>query len=546
MSSKDFTVQNEKQRTSSSFTSLDSLVNQKKAILDQKQTARERYMTSHGILDANLEGTNRLNQITTFENLLITEQGIQKNQSFRVQQMDALIQTAKSKGLTTISTPNDIANNSNNSQFILLRKQYNELYDQYIQSGGTNEDIKKKLDGISQSMREINIVETAPKATTDNQAQLSLDQLTQRKIDAQAQLEEANQKVQTLEAKLAELRSGLNGIAASSAVVTQLDKDIQIASAEYTSAKDQLNIATSFNETKPKNFKQTLLGEPAMSPVQSKRPLIIGAAGFGSLMISCLIIVLLEIMDQSIKTPSHFLDLTHLPLIGVVNKVRLGGKSVLDRVNYLDEKETQRDNTFLELLRKLRYEMESSGKNVFLFTSMRPQQGKTTLIQALAYIMSLGKKKVLIIDTNFCDNELTKTINAESKTTIESFDLNGRVFDPNDLNDIIAHTSIPEVDFIGCKGGDYTPSEILPKNHLLNHIDKLKEMYDFILLEGAALNQFSDTKELLPFADGMIAIFSSHSDFTAADKESIKFLQENKNKFVGAILNKVENKNLEF
>ena len=334
---KRFYGQNEKQRTSSSFTRLDSLVNQKKAILDQKQAARERYMTSHGILDANLEGTNRLNQITNFDNLLITEQGIQKNQSFRVQQLDALIQTAKSKGLTTISTPNDIANNSN-SQFLALRKQYNEVSDQYIQSGGTDQDLKKKLDGISQSMRDISIVETSPKVSTDNQAQLSLDQLTQRKIDAQAQLEEANQKVQTLQAKLAELRSGLNGIAASSAVVTQLDKDIQIASAEYTSAKDQLNIATSFNETKPKNFKQTLLGEPAMSPVRSKRPLIIGAAGFGSLMLSCLIIVLLELMDQSIKTPSHFLDLTRLPLIGVVNYVRLGGKSVLDRVNYLDEK----------------------------------------------------------------------------------------------------------------------------------------------------------------------------------------------------------------
>lgn len=540
---KRFYGQREKQRTTLSISTLDSLVKQKKLLLDQKQAAKEHYMAAHGVLDANLEGSNKLNQITTFENLLIVEEGLQKSMSYRVKQLDSLIQTARSKGLTTISAA--IAPQADNSEYLKLRQQYNNLYNEYVQKGMNDPEIKKRLDAITQSMKQLNIVENYTGRTTgDESSVLSVDQLMQRKIDAQAQLEESKQKIGSIESKLAQLRGGLTGIAVASAAVQQYDKEIQIASAEYTSAKDQLNVALNFNETRPENFKQTLVGQPALKPEPSKRLLIIASAAIGAFLISCFVISILELIDSTIKTPTHFQDLTNLPLIGVVNHVRLkSNQNVLERVANLDEAEKQRDNTFLELLRKLRYEIESSNKKIFLFTSTKPQQGKTTLVQALSYILSLGKKRVLIIDTNFCDNELTKTINASP--ILEKIDLDGKPFDKEELNDLITKTIVPDVDIIGCQGGDYTPSEILPRNHLLNHLNELKKSYDYIILEGAPLNEFSDTKELLPFVEGLIAVFSSESEFTAADKESIKFLEENRDKFVGAILNKVEDDNLE-
>src|SRR6185436_3674117 len=74
--------------------------------------------------------------------------------------------------------------------------------------------------------------------------------------------------------------------------------------------------------------------------------------------------------------------------------------------------EKNRSNIFRESIRKLRYEIERSGKKVFLFTSTKKGQGKTTLIMALSYSMSLSKKKVLIVDTNFCNNDLTVRLDA--------------------------------------------------------------------------------------------------------------------------------------
>jgi Mrp family chromosome partitioning ATPase len=138
---------------------------------------------------------------------------------------------------------------------------------------------------------------------------------------------------------------------------------------------------------------------------------------------------------------------------------------------------------------------------------------------------------------------LTAATNASP--ALEKFDLNGKAFDKRDLQPMISKTAVSKIDVIGCAGGDYTPSEILPKNHLLNYLRQLEDEYDFIFMEGAPLNGFTDTKELERYAEGLIAIFSAEAALTPADKESIRFFHEHKDKFLGAILNKVEEPNLE-
>ena len=97
---------------------------------------------------------------------------------------------------------------------------------------------------------------------------------------------------------------------------------------------------------------------------------------------------------------------------------------------------------------------------------------------------------------------------------------------------------------IGSQGGDYTPSEILPRENLLKHLATLTSEYDYIFLEGPPLNDFSDSKELAQFADGIIGIFSAANVIKQIDKQSLTFFRELNGKFTGAILNKVNLENV--
>jgi polysaccharide biosynthesis transport protein len=529
-----------RERSDVPMATLDTLMRQKKALLDQKILEKTKFMSAAGVVDVTMEGSSALSQKNSYENQLIEEKSIQQNESYRVQQLDILIKAARDKGVSSITAPKDITTNIDRSEYTRLRKQYNDLYNTYIQNGGSDPEMKKRLDNIQASMNKLNLADSASTPQAAETGVISVDQLVQKKLDADAQLQASNQKIASIQTKIDQLNGGLNGMAAKGANIQQFDKEIDLASSEYKDAKEKLNQALNLNETMPGNFKQTLVGQPALHPEPSKRPIIMGLAGAIAFILSSLVVILIEFFDQSIKTPSHFIRLTNLPLLGLVNLVKFDSANILERVTYENE---MRNNTFRELLRKLRYEIEISGKKIFLFTSTRPQQGKTSLIQAIAYSLSLGKKKVLIIDTNFCNNDLTKSIHANP--VLEKFNLNGHDFNAADLSEFVTQTQVNGIDIIGCEGGDYTPSEILPKNHLLNYLGELKNVYDCIFMEGAPLNGFTDTKELLKYADALIAIFAAETVLTPADKESIAFLEENRDKFLGAILNKVPESNLD-
>ena len=64
-------------------------------------------------------------------------------------------------------------------------------------------------------------------------------------------------------------------------------------------------------------------------------------------------------------------------------------------------------------------------------------------------------------------------------------------------------------------------------------------------MESAALNEYADTRELEPYADKVVAIFSAETHTNQKDEYSIKYLNALKDKFMGVILNKVDLENLE-
>jgi uncharacterized protein involved in exopolysaccharide biosynthesis len=546
---KRFYVHNEQQRVDKSIVSLDSIADAKKAILDDKQKAKEAFMSSNGVVDVNLEGSSKLGQISSLENQLIEEKGLAKNAQYRVGELDQLINKAKSNGLTSIEAPSSITSAptgttpSDNSGYIRMRKQYNDLNSEYVQKGSKDPEMKKRLDDLAQRMTKQSLVETESAQAEGNPAVVSVDDLVQKRIDAQAQLESSNSQISSIQTKLSELQGGLTKMAGNGVNLQEYDKEIQLASADYSAAKEQLNMAINSAQNSG-GFRQTLIGVAAAGPEKSKKMMIILASGVGALFLSVLAVILVAFFDNSIRTAAQFHQLTDLPLLGMVNRIKLNGQeNVLEKIAVFDSEEKARGDTFLELLRKLRYELETSNKRVILFTSTIPQQGKTVLIQALAYILSLGKKSVLIIDTNFCNNDLTKNVNATP--VLEDFDPGNKPFNRNDVSKLLSPTNIARVSVIGCKGGDYTPSEILPKNHLLLYLEQLKEEYDFIFMEGAPLNEYTDTMELINYADGMVAVFAADANFTNLDKESIEFLHLHKDKFIGAILNKVEVEHLD-
>lgn len=510
----------------------EALVNQKKTELDQKIDALRNYKSSEGLLNVEAASGNELGLISQLEKALLDEKATYNNLSSSLQSVN--------EQLAQMNQGRAVYDN-NNAEIVTLRKQLNQSNDEYQRGGSTDAELADKIK--TQRAQLQRLMSSSSVATGKT---VSKDELIQKKASLEADIKASTLNIASLQNKIGSLRGSVGSYANKEATVSTLQKEVDLAQEEYNKLKEKLNTALDSRLAPPDDFRQTLKGQPAFKPESSKRIIIMGMAGASVFLLTTLGVLFMEFFDNSIKSPSVFERHVDLKLISTINHADLHRYSipeVLQKQISDDDASRKRQNTFRELLRKLRYEVESSNKSIFLFTSTESQQGKTTLVQALAYSLSLSNKRVLIIDTNFCNNDLTVALQA--KPTLETFSMAPEEVSIEKVREIVTTYSVEGIEVIGCKGGDYTPSEILPRNHLLNYLPQLKGYYDFVLLEGAPLNDYTDSKELVHYVEGVIAIFSSRVSLKQNDKESIQFLQSMNGKLLGAVLNNVNDDFLE-
>lgn len=514
------------ERSVENVETFESLVNQKKAELDQKVEALRGYKTAQGVLNVETASGNEWDLIKQFEKSVSDERANGNNLQASLDNVNMqLAQMNSGKPAYTNS----------NTDIINLRKQINDLNDEYVRTGSNDNALADRIKSQRGKLQKAMMDASIPNGKVSTK-----EELIQRKGALEAEVRASKLNISTLEGKIRNLRASVGSYANKEATVSSLQQEVTLAQDEYNKLKEKLGAALD-NRTVPQdNFRQTLKGQPAFTPESSKRLIIMGMSGFAVFMICCIGILFSEFMDNSVKSPSIFNRSSNLKLIATINHTNLQKYNLLQILQKKSDESQwlKRQNIFRELLRKLRYELESSGRKIFLFTSTEPQQGKTTLLQAVAHSLSLSNKKVLVIDTNFCNNDVS--VQMEAKPTLEYFSVPPAEFSIEKVKEIVTTYATPGIEVVGCKGGDYTPSEILPPNHLLNYLGELKKHYDYILMEGAPLNDFTDSRELSAYAEGVIAIFSSHLKMKQIDRESSEFLESLGDKFLGAVLNDVK------
>jgi succinoglycan biosynthesis transport protein ExoP len=531
-------------KSQESIDTLQSIVDKKKQELDEKN----KILRGEGGTDVATESTSKYELISEFEKSLSDEKNRQTDLYFELRKVNQKLGVANASAKDQATKPPPPTTDPNNNEELLAaRKAMNDAYKEYL-----NTNDKSKLDRYNQLKAEFNQKYAAanPNAGSgteklpDNRADL-LD----KKNDVEVSIEASKEKIKLLEDKINNLKAGISSASNKTQTVETLIKDADLAEKEYLAAKQRLNAATDIGSSSVNNFRQLQKAQPAIDPEPSKRMLIVGMAGAVTFMSVIVIIIFLVYVDSSIRTPIIFSKAVGLKLISMVNFMNLKNKTMKDivagQIKEEDKLEKKRNNVFRESIRKLRYEIETSGKQIFLFTSTKKGQGKTTLIQALSYSLSMSRKKILIIDTNFSNNDLTVQLQADpvlekisndtnSKSLIEKI----RFFSKN------IGSEMGEVFVIGSEGGDYTPSEVLPRENLLSYLHHLVNEFDYIFLEGPPLNDFSDSKELIQYVDGIVAVFSAVHVIKQIDKESIRFLKDLNGKFTGSVLNMIDLENI--
>ncbi len=269
--------------------------------------------------------------------------------------------------------------------------------------------------------------------------------------------------------------------------------------------------------------------EPATPDVAqpSKKILLIALSGLISFVFCLLILFILFYLDDTVKEPIHLVNRTQLPLLGSLNLIK-GPKPDLKKL--WDVENRNKMYQFKELLRSVRFEIdqELKGEKVLAITSLNAGEGKTLIATGLAYSYAAINKKVLLIDGNFNNPTLSKTLTPQ--LYIEDYFRNSSYIE-RDNN---------AISVLGNRGGGISLLEINDEKHIQNELNELKSRYDIILIDLPPLDSLNKSKEWILFANKTIAVFEANRSITRSQKQYIDYLKHLNIKFAGWVLNKAD------
>jgi uncharacterized protein involved in exopolysaccharide biosynthesis/Mrp family chromosome partitioning ATPase len=531
------------ERTGESVDFLKQLADNKKAELDAKLETQKLFKSGNGAYGS-VESSFALGQLSDLE----TQRDLSRTNMHRL----TLTMQRLKDDIRRIGTP--VATNSNQN-ILELREKINRMNERYITGGQSNQKLLDSLSILREQFKIQNDYSSRQGASIPQG--LTVADLQMKLKDAEIEYDVERSNVSQLDSKIRNIQYSVSGYASKESKLSAIQKEIDLASQEYAQAAERYSDAR--NKLLASNtLRQVLVAVPPVNPESSKRLLIVGLAAFTSLTMCVFVILAMELMDGAIRTADRFKRMVGLPLAGVIN--RIDSRNFNIRTYFNQQNGSEETEMFKSLLRKFRHEIESLNAKVLLFTSPKKRDGKTFIMFSLAYVLSLIDKRVLIIDTNFKNNSLSqilgrnqgdlKLLDSRKNKLLVSAHNNGSTeqkqeheHEAENSYDLVNPTKYKNIYIVGNSGGGHeSPAEILSGRDFGNLILSLSDSFDYVLLEGAALNEYSDTKELVKFSDKVIAVFSAESSVKQLDRESIQYFKSLGKKFGGAVLNRVETK----
>ncbi len=351
-----------------------------------------------------------------------------------------------------------------------------------------------------------------------------------RLFDAQVGTDMLRDRLRSYDRVLSDIRRLTSAPAA-----TGQEDQINRVRNDYLVALNKLNNARLASISQESEISLVSQVQPPDFPEPTRVFTLMVIAALAGFALCVIIIFFLEYIDVSLRFPSVFTEITGIPLLGALPRLP---RANLNLIGLFQEKNPNEQlETYKHRVRQLRAEIMESGAQTFLVVSPRQGFGKTSVMVSLAYSLSLNHKKVLIVDSNMKSPSLTKITGAAPN--LEEI-LGGNM----SLNQGATTQIFDGVEVMGIAGGDATPMEMFPPERWIKFMEDARKRFDVVLMEGPAMNEFADARELVPLVDKVIVVFSATAYVHDIDKATFDYLKSYNGRLMGAILNQVEMVNL--
>ncbi|MBO4337529.1 MAG: CpsD/CapB family tyrosine-protein kinase [Lachnospiraceae bacterium] len=196
------------------------------------------------------------------------------------------------------------------------------------------------------------------------------------------------------------------------------------------------------------------------------------------------------------------------------------------------------DRMYQESIKNLRTSLLFSGVNtkVILMTSSFPNEGKSDVSFQLSRELGNISKKVLFLDADIRKSTMVTRYSVEGKIKGLSHYLSGQA----GLDEVICETNYENVDIVFAGSLVPNPTELLETDLMRELLEKMRDQYDYVIIDTPPLASMSDSLIVGKWCDGaIIVIEAGRVSYRIAQRVKQK-LVDSGCKVLGAVLNKID------
>ncbi len=352
------------------------------------------------------------------------------------------------------------------------------------------------------------------------------------------QIGDLERDIRTTSSQLDQLRSAQDGrtVETRQAEIARIQNALsqyQITYSQLLKSQQDMRLAES------KAFSSVVVAEPAVVPTIPVSPRtaqnVILAALVG-LMLAVGIALLVEYLDDTVKSSEDVGRVIGVPTLGHVMQCRKGESTELN-LPVGGTAHSSMAEAFRVLRSNLQFSLLDRSGNALLISSAGPHEGKTTTAANLSRVMAQAGKKVIVVDADLRRPSLHHRFGLKNDVGLAT-----ALFDPSVL-DTEALRSSGTDNLLVLTAGPLppNPSELLGSPRMAALVEALKCRADLVLFDSPPALVVADPGVLAARMDGVVLVVDSSRTRAPALVGAKEALERaaGPGKLVGVVLNKL-------
>lgn len=272
----------------------------------------------------------------------------------------------------------------------------------------------------------------------------------------------------------------------------------------------------------------------ASRPSKPNRMLIIFMGVFLGLALSVGFAFTRNYFDHTVKSPDEIENKGISVLSWIPSIDELKTNNPQDEFIVANKPKSPPSEAFKALRTRVQYaKLEETPIKTILLTSTVPAEGKTTISVNLAGSLAQMDKKVLLLDCDLRKPRIHSIFDLDRYPGLSDY-----LFANATLEEITRKSKIENLDIITSGTIPPNPSELLASKQMKTFIEKMKTIYDFIIIDSPPFISVTDAEILFRIADGTILVLrASKTPSDAFYRTCEKLVSIDHHNFLGVVFN---------